>query len=339
MTGEAIHPVDLRDFKAALIVKPSSLGDIVHALPTVRLIKCAFPHLRLRWIANSEWTPLLEGCPYIDEVIPFQRKKFRGVAGGLKSLAWAASWNRTRRETPEIVLDFQGLLRSALISYSRGSDWIVGLADSREGASHFCDQIVPVDPNAHAVDRYLEIVRAFGIPFSAGDIEFPLPEGTKPAGFDNNHPFVLIHPYSRGEGKKLTSESLQTLCDCLTGVRIIIVGVTKVPVSLSGKHITDLTNQTNLSELIWLMRHAQACVSVDSGPMHIASAVNPRTLGIHTWSDPRKVGPYNPQAYVWKAGRIHHRHELTDEECWTDQQVSEPDARRLADFILGTLLA
>lgn len=339
MTGETIHPVDLRDFKAALIVKPSSLGDIVHALPAVRLIKRAYPHLRLRWIANSEWTPLLEGCPFIDEVIPFQRKKFRGVAGGLKSLAWAASWNRTRRETPEIVLDFQGLLRSALISYSRGSDWIVGLADSREGASHFCDQIVPVDPNAHAVDRYLEIVRAFGIPFSASDIEFTLPEGTKPAGFDDKPSFVLIHPYSRGEGKTLAPESLQTLCDCLTGVRIIIVGVTKVPVSLSGKHITDLTNQTNLSELIWLMRHAQACVSVDSGPMHIASAVNPRTLGIHTWSDPRKVGPYNPQAYVWKAGRIHHRHELTDEECRTDQQVSEPDARRLADFILGTLLA
>jgi ADP-heptose:LPS heptosyltransferase len=339
MTVEANHPVDLRDFKAALIVKPSSLGDIVHALPAVRLIKRAHPHLRLRWIANSEWTPLLEGCPFIDEVIPFQRKEFRGVAGGLKSLAWAARWNRTRRETPEIVLDFQGLLRSALISYSRGSDWIVGLADSREGASHFCDQIVPVDATAHAVDRYLEIPKAFGIPFSADDIQFPLPEGTKPAALEAHPPFVLIHPYSRGRGKTLAPASLQTLCDCLTGTRVIIVGVSKAPASLRGKHITDLTNQTNLSQLIWLMRHAKACVSVDSGPMHIAAAVNPRTLGIHTWSDPRRVGPYHPQAYVWKAGRISHRHELTAEECQTDQQVSEPDSRRLADFILGTLLA
>lgn len=339
MTGSPQRPVDLRQFKSALIVKPSSLGDIVHTLPALRLIRQAHPHLRLRWIANREWTPLLDGSPDLDEVIPFDRKAFRGITGAAKWLAWAARWNRTPRETPEIVLDFQGLLRSGLISYTRGSNRILGLSDAREGAASFYDQTIAVDPKAHAVDRYLEMVRAFGIPFSADDIQFGLPAGTMPPGVEKSASYVLVHPYSRGEGKALPPDSLQTLCDCLTGTRILIVGVSKNPIALNGGHITDLTNQTQLPELIGLMRHARACISVDSGPMHMAAAVNPRTLGIHTWSDPRQVGPYPSTAWVWKAGRICHRTDLTDTECLSSQQVTPPDARRLADFILGTLLA
>ena len=102
--------------------------------------------------------------------------------------------------------------------------------------------------------------------------------------------------------------------------------------------MVDLTGRTTLPELIWLMRRARACVSVDSGPMHIAAAVNDRTLGLHTWTDPRKVGPYNASAWVWKAARIAHRGEFSEEECMKDAHVAEPDARRIADFVLGTLM-
>jgi heptosyltransferase I len=339
MTSASPPPVDLRDFKSVLVVKPSSLGDIVHTLPAARLIKRAHPHLKLRWIANSEWTPLIDGCPFVDEVIAFPRNEFRGVAGGLRSLAWAAQWNRTARETPEIVLDFQGLLRSGSISFTRGSDWIVGMSDAREGAAGFFDQVVPVDPQAHAVDRYLEIVRALGIEFGAKDVAFDLPEGAPPSGFDATQSFVLLHPYSRGEGKALEPAVLQMLCDGLNRARIVVVGVAEPAPVERGGHVIDLTNRTTLPELIWLMRHARACVSVDSGPMHIAAAVNERTLGIHTWTDPRKVGPYTASAWVWKASRIAHRTEFTDAECVTDAQVSELEARRIADFVVGTMMA
>lgn len=339
MTSASPPPVDLRDFKSVLIVKPSSLGDIVHTLPAVRLIKRAHPHLKLRWIANSEWTPLIDGCPFVDEVISFPRKEFRGLAGGLRSLAWAARWNRAARETPEIVLDFQGLLRSALISFTRGADWIVGMSDAREGASSFFDHGVPVDAQAHAVDRYLEMVRALGIDFAEKDIVFDLPEGTAPTGFDAAQPFVLLHPYARGTGKALEPAVLQTLCDCLTSTRVVIVGVTDAASVVRGGHVIDVANRTSLPELVWLMRRARACVSVDSGPMHIAAAVNGRTLGIHTWTDPRKVGPYNASAWIWKATRIAHRSEFSEPECLKDARVTEPDARRIADFVLGTLMA
>ena len=323
---------DLRDFCSALIVKPSSLGDIVHTLPAVHAIRAAHPHLKLRWIAKPEWMPLLEGSSDIDEVIPFPQKDFRGIAGAAKASHWAMQWNKEPREVPEIVFDFQGLMRSALISFARGSRPIIGLSDAREGASGFYDHIVPVNPGAHAVDRYLELPRAFGVPVDR--VEFPMPEG-QPVEQALPASFVLVHPYSRGEGKSLGHHELQVLCDCLTTVPIVVVGMTRQPQPLRGKHVIDLTNGTTLPQLIALMRRAAVVVSVDSGPMHIAAAVNDLTLGLHTWSDPRKVGPYNPNAWVWKAGRIAHRGDFTAEECERSQAIHEGDARRIADFVMA----
>lgn len=338
MTPVTLLPVDLRSFRSALVVKPSSLGDIVHTLPAVRLLKQAHPQLTVRWIANNEWMPLLAGCPFVDEVVPFPRQRFRGLGGALRSLAWAAKWNRTPRETPEIVLDFQGLLRSGLVAFARGADCVVGLSDSREGAWWFHDHVIAVDPSAHAVDRNLAMPRAFGMEFGAGDIRFDLPAGEKPEGWTEADDFILLHPFSRGAGKSLELAALQTLCDCLGSRRVVIVGMADRPAAVRGAHVRDLTNRTSLLELVWLMRHARACISVDSGPMHIAAAVNERSLGIHTWTDPRRVGPYDLRACVWKAGRIAHRHELSDDECAKDLPVTEPDARRIADFVLGTVI-
>lgn len=323
----------LADFRSALIVKPSSLGDIVHTLPAVQAIHAAHPHLQLRWIANSEWTPLLEGSPMLREVIPFPRKDFRGLAIPGSALRWAPQWRRMPREMPEIVLDFQGLLRSALISRSRGSRPIIGLSDSREGAGWLHDAIVPVNAAAHAVDRYLEMPRAFGIPVDADNLTFPLPQGRPPEGWPQADDLIVIHPWSRGVGKSLDAEALDALCQALAPRPVVIVGVCPAAKVPRAGHITDFSNRTSLAELIWVLRQARFCISVDSGPMHIAAAVNDRTLGLHTWSDPRKVGPYNPRAWVWKAGRIAHRTEFSDSECRTESTISAAQAQAIAAFV------
>lgn len=338
MSTVSLLPVDLRDFRSVLVIKPSSLGDIVHALPAVRLLKQAHSHLRIEWVANSEWLPLVAGCPFVDQTIAFPRRGFRGVTGAIRSLSWAADWNRAPRETPELVLDFQGLLRSGLMAAARGGDCVVGLSDSREGASRFHDHVVVVDPDDHAVDRNLAMPRALGVCFSARDVRFELPAGNKPAGLEGTDDFVVVHPYSRGKGKGLEPEALQTLCDCLGSRWVVLVGITDKPSGIRGPRLVDLTNRTTLPELVWLMRKARACVSVDSGPMHVAAAVNPRTLGIHTWTDPRRVGPYDSMSWVWKGGRVAHRAEFSDDECAKSLQVTEPDARRIADFVLGTVI-
>ncbi|TLD71425.1 glycosyltransferase family 9 protein [Phragmitibacter flavus] len=333
MTSE--NPPDLSRYASLFIVKPSSLGDIVHTLPAVNLLKQAHPHLKIRWISNPEWMPLLEGNPDLTEVVPFPRKEFRGIGGAAKFFLWSRTLNAAARDLPELTLDFQGLLRSALISKARGSDTIIGLSDAREGASLLHDHVVTVNPGAHAVDRNLEIPRYLGIEPSADqELRFHLPAGTKPAHADLPDEYLLIHPTSRGEGKSLSHDILQTLCDCLAPRPVIIVGREEQPPELRGKHILSLINQTTLPELLWLIHHAKACLSVDSGPMHLAAAAGIPTLGIHTWSDPRKVGPYQSTAEVWKAGRIAHRQDFQDAEAAMHKQVESNDARRMGDFLL-----
>ncbi|MEZ0275223.1 MAG: glycosyltransferase family 9 protein, partial [Roseimicrobium sp.] len=294
---------DLAQFRSVFLIKPSSLGDIVHTLPAAHFIKSAHPHLELRWMCNPEWMPLLEGNPDITEIVPFPRGEFKGLSAAPKLYTWARALNAGTRALPEITLDFQGLMRSALTSMARGTDPVIGMSDAREGAPLLYRKVVRVNKQDHAVDRYLTLVRALGIDTFPAGVEFPLPEGKRPDAAALPTDYLLLHPYSRGTGKSLSAEALQTLCDCFAPRPVVIAGKCSSPHEISGTHVISLVNRTSLLELIWLIRQSRACVSVDSGPMHISSALQPNTLGIHTWSNPRRVGPYSSAAYVWKAGR------------------------------------
>lgn len=327
----------LSQFASLFIVKPSSLGDIVHTLPAVHLIKQAHPHLQIRWISNPEWIPILENNPDLEEIIPFPRKQLSGIGAPAKFFLWSRQLNSISRPSPELTIDFQGLMRSGLICKARGSTPVIGLSDSREGAHLFHTHTVRVNPNAHAVDRNLEVPKQLGIPVDLEQLQFHLPDGDRPANFplDPDTPYFLIHPTSRGEGKSLSFDNLQTLCDCLSPHPVVIVGRHPSPPKINGTHVISLLNETTLCELIWLLRHAKACLSVDSGPMHLAAAAGTPTIGIHTWSDPRKVGPYQSHALVWKAGRIAHRSEFSDEEVAINRQPEAHDVRRMADTLLS----
>lgn len=323
----------LADFRSVLVVKPSSLGDIVHTLPAVQALKEAYPHLAIRWISNTEWVPLLQGSPLLEEVLAFPRKQCRGLGGLLVMRRWAKGLKKLPREEPELVVDFQGLFRSGYMAKARGSRPIIGLSDSREGAHLFHDYRVPVDAGAHAVDRYLALPRALGIQVETERLRFPLAEGTKPKGWPEREDLVVVHPWSRGAGKSLAPEVLQALCDALAPLPLVLVGMPQGEPVPTGPNLTDLSNRTSLAELVWCLRQARCVVSVDSGPMHIAAGVNDRTLGLHTWSDPRKVGPYNPRAWVWKAGRIARRTEFSPEECGVERQITAKDVPDISHFL------
>ena len=280
-----------------LVVKPSSLGDIVHTLPAVALVKGRWPNARLRWLINPEWAPLLDGNPHVDESVLFPRGQFRGPVGWARIPGWA---KQLAARKADLVLDFQGLLRSALIARLCRADGgrIVGLSDAREGARHFYDQNVDISGQTHAVARYLALVAALGID-TAGPLDWPLPSGTAPGGFAATEPFVLLHPFSRGTGKSLTSTEVAEFCHVLAPRRVVLAGRSETTVAQTP-NVTNLLNRTTLPELIWLLRRAAFTVSVDSGPMHIAAALGPRVLSLHTWSDPAKVGPYQADAWIWK---------------------------------------
>ena len=293
--GDALPPFKIQNSKfKILVIKPSSLGDVVHTLPAVALVKKHWPQARLSWLINPEWAPLLDGNPHVDEVVLFPRGQFRGVRGWARIPAWAKS---IAARKADLVLDFQGLLRSALIARLACGGEIVGLSDAREGARHFYDRAADVRDRQHAVDRYLALVGALGIDTS-GPLEWPLPPG-EPVAAVAEPGFVLLHPFSRGSGKSLTIADVAEFCRAIAPLRVVIVGRADENLAPEPNAI-DLLNHTSLHELIWLIRRAAFVVSVDSGPMHIAAALTPKLVAIHTWSDPRKVGPYRPEAWVWK---------------------------------------
>lgn len=286
--------------RSILIIKPSSLGDVVHTLPAVSCLKQRWPAARLHWLVNPEWAPLLRENPHLHEVIEFPRKQFRGLAGWTRIFPWTR--HLREKVQPDLALDFQGLLRSAFIARrSGGRVW--GLSDSREGARFFHHQIVKVPPRGepmHAVQRSLQLAAALGCDIT-GPLDWPLPAGDAPAASLPER-FILLHPYSRGEGKSLSLEEVEAFCRTLAPLPVIIAGASGP--APAAPNAIDLLGQTTLPQLCWLLRRAAFVVSVDSGPAHVAAALNPNLLVLHTWTDPRQVGPFRPESWVWKDAAI-----------------------------------
>ena len=328
--------LDLGRMRSLLVVKPSSLGDIVHTLPAVALIKRAQPQLSVRWVVRSEFLALLDGNPDLAGTIEFPRREMRGVGGVFKLLRWSKAALR-EPAVPDLVIDFQGLLRSGVMARRSGSAEIIGLSDAREGAGLFCNWQVAVDAGAHAVDRYLEVPRALGIdPAGAAEL-FRLPDGDVPSGaILPTDPFVMLHPFSRGEGKSLGADQVAALCDALAPLPVVIVGRSDGRLPQMREGVVDLLNRTSLAELVGVTRRAGFVISVDSGPMHIAAAISDRLVSIHTWSDPRKVGPYAADAWVWKGGRLQ-RMGNYDGSLLEERGLGDTDIEEIAAFAKAEL--
>jgi heptosyltransferase I len=280
-----------------LIIKPSSLGDIVHTLPAVAAIRDAHADAEITWVINPEWAPLLRGNRDIDHVHIFPRGEFSGFGAPGRLLRWM---RETRRLQPDVALDFQGLFRSALIARISGAKKIIGSSDAREGSRLFYTEIARVDRHEHAVDRYLKLAEAFG---ASSDLRFPIPTGDQLPRFDPFPGFVVLHPFARGRNKSIGANVILEFCRALAPARVVVVGKSRRRFA-TPENCVDLTNQTSLLQLIWLLRAAAFVISVDSGPMHVAAAVTTNLVSIHTWTDPRRVGPYNGAATIWKNGKL-----------------------------------
>jgi len=255
------------------------MGDVIHALPAVASLKHSFPHSRLSWVIKPRWAPLLEGNPFVDEIIPFTRSA-REILATRRLL---------RRERFELAVDLQGLIQSALVAASAKADKIVGLARSqaRESfAAMFYSSTVRTT-SVHRVDRYLELVAAAG----ASNLlrAFPLPPG-RPEGTLPNEPFVLACPLAGWGSKQWPMEHYTELARRLK-MPLVVNG----PPDCEGALRQIQGAQVHLSGLEGLIdatRRAQAIVGVDSGPVHLAAALGKPGVAIYGPTDPASHGPY-----------------------------------------------
>jgi ADP-heptose:LPS heptosyltransferase len=285
-----------------LFIKPGSMGDVVHALPVATAIHRAWPETHITWIIDPRWQPLLEKNPAITATHTFPRADFRGPAGILRFLSWC---RRLRELKADAALDLQCLLRSGLMAHFSKAQRVWGLSDAREGAGFFYTDRVQVLKDEHSVQRYLRALPAMGIA-APEKPEWVLPTVETSRVIHENQPFVVIHPFSRGAGKSLDHECLNAFLSTFrshSNALCVLVGAGDYARE-NDTGFLNLLNRTTLAELTGLLRRASFVASVDSGPMHLAAALGTPLLSIHTWSDPRRVGPFSEKAWIWQGGEI-----------------------------------
>ncbi|MCH8120840.1 MAG: glycosyltransferase family 9 protein [Planctomycetes bacterium] len=298
------------DIRNILIIKPSSLGDIVLALPALTALRKSFPDAKISWLIRPEFAPLLENHPHLTEIIPFDRR-FLGKAwfhpGALGSLI--SLIRRLRRAKFDAVIDFQGLFRTASLAMLSGCKKRFGIANAREFAHLFyTHKITQTQDCIHLVDYYLKIIQAVGA--SELDVHFVLPHHPDAAeavgGLLARHGitpdnYVVFVPGSAHEDKRWPIERFAELAEKISsqyGLSLIAVGteseaglIQKLQ-NLSKVTIENFAGRTSLSELIALLKTARLVVSNDTGPGHIAAALGTPLVLMFSWSNPARIAPY-----------------------------------------------
>lgn len=157
-----------------LIIKPSSLGDVVHSLPFLNSVRKCFPQAEIHWIIAKGLEGLLEGHPMVNKLWIINKdawKKIKNVKGTVSELN--VLFKKLKREKFDIVVDLQGLLRSGILAAATSAPLRVGFSEAREGSRFFYTHKIKGGRDIHAVDRYLKIADFLGCNIT--DIRFPLP--------------------------------------------------------------------------------------------------------------------------------------------------------------------
>ena len=290
-----------------LVIKPSSLGDVIHALPFLNALKETFPDSQVDWVISRNIKDIIQDIPLINSLIVLDKDSWKRIRNIPKTLAEISKLRKAlKAKHYDIVVDLQGLLRSGLISLSAPSTMKIGFADAREG-SRFCyDRKIRVDKNIHAVDKCLAAAEVLGA--KTNRVKFPLcidsaAKKTVIKLLGGIKGYIVVAPSARWATKRWPARNFAKLISN-TATPCVITG-TKRDNSIAVKILDNLSDRktksaktinlcgkTGLKELTALIAGAKAVVTNDSGPMHIAAALNKPVIAVFGPTDPEKTGPY-----------------------------------------------
>jgi heptosyltransferase-1 len=284
-----------------LIIKPSAIGDVVHTLPILNLLRRRWPEAHISWLITPACAGLLDGHPQLDEVIPFDRKLFgrtwKSYTAASKLLNFAA---RLKEQNFDLVIDLQGLFRSGLLSIATGAHTIIGSTSAREFGWMFCTHLARIDSwEQHAIERYLTVADFMGLGRAPVEFIFPTDhadrayiEGLLPAG----EQFAVLLPATHWETKRWPIERFAALVKPIEnrfGLKTVLAGgpdaaalATSIPGAL------NLAGKTTLRQLVALLERANLVIANDTGPMHIASALGRPLVTLFGPTSPAQTGPY-----------------------------------------------
>ncbi len=277
-----------------LIIKPSSLGDIVHALQVATSLKAQHAGLRISWVVREIFAPIVRACEAVDHVYVFER------AGGAKGFLKLTK--EIRKTKFDYVFDMQGLLRTGLMTSRALATKKVGRSDAREMSGIFYDQKVALPPDgdrSHALDVLLQFCPVIGAkPELRGTLKFREVDSLNLRFADSRgggKPIVMFPDSRRAEkcwgGFKQLTEMI--LREDKTR-KVVWAGSNYVHDrgAYKPEQFFNLTGNTSLVSLPALIKRADWVISNDSGPMHLAAALGVRVMGIFGPTDPRLFGPY-----------------------------------------------
>jgi heptosyltransferase-1 len=277
-----------------LVIKPSSLGDIVQGLQVATSLKAQVDGLRISWIVREMFAPIVRACEAVDHVYVFERKG--GAKGFLKLM------RQVRATKFDYVFDMQGLLRTGLMTKRTRAKHKVGRSDAREWAGMFYNERVPLPPDgrrSHALDILLQFCPVLGAkPELRGTLKFKEADSLSLSfadGRGGTKPF-LIFPDSRRADKKWGG--FKQLTEMILredkSRKVVWAGNNFVPDrgAFPAAQFMNLTGNTSLVSLPALVKKADWVISNDSGPMHLAAALGVRVFAIFGPTDPRLFGPY-----------------------------------------------
>ncbi len=301
-----------------LIIKPSALGDIVMALPALDALRTLLPHATISWLVQPEFAPLLRGHPQLDRIVSFDRHRLAGTWRNLHSLRALLHLRRDLRAAMfDCVLDFQGLLRSALLGHFTGTALRIGMANAREGAHWLYSRTIHQDTdNLHLVDFNLKLVQSLSAkPLPEAQFVFPRPSEARAwtqtlfeqQGLARRR-YVIFVAGSAQRDKCWPVERFADLAGRIHdafGLPILAVGSAgegETIGQIGGQSrcpVLSLAGQTTLPQLVALMDSAALVVANDTGPGHVAAGLGVPLVMLYSWSNPARIYPYRrPECMV-----------------------------------------
>ncbi len=285
----------------ALVVKLSSLGDLFHALPAVRMLKAGLG-LSIHWMTQPEYAELVSCFDDVERVLTFPRRNF---VGGMRS--WLSE---LRADSYDYVFDFQGLFKSALSTRMARARRRVGPSYSRECARLLYHEIAgKTDRHRHAVEEALDFVRHFNVEMASPVFPVSIPSQVLNA----DSPRIAYLPCSRWSTKNWPpahfARLIRTVHAEVGGSAYLLGGQEDEAVCHGIQEQADIPlhnvcGKTSLVELGGYLKEMDLLVTVDSGPMHMAAALGTPVLALFGATDPKRTGPYGPGHRVLQHGGL-----------------------------------
>ncbi len=309
-----------------LIVKMSALGDVVHTLPALTALRRAHPSAHIAWVVEAAAAPLVVGHPALDKVLIWHRQQ---LTGALRSGRWFHAFGLLRDFAHELrsvrydmVLDFQALLKSSIwVFAARGKRKIGfgrGMQHSEKSYLFLNERVKAVSMETHALDRGLMLLEAAGISRSPVVYDLPITAEAHSrarnllleAGVSTENRYIAIHPMPRWPTKEWYPDRFAAVADALRerGLKVVFTGskddrpsVDEIFDRLQGP-AARLDGKLDLKALSAIFQRATVVVSTDTGPMHIAAAVDTPVVAVFGPTAPNRTGPYGSGHKVVRAG-------------------------------------